>query len=303
MERLSWVGLGWGEAGGAAAREVALWVALQREFHRRGVLPSAAVRRLSLLGLQWEPQARALPRAVCHAPARPLAGELLAALAAPQRGSQPCLSCRSAADAARRATWHAEPRSLLAVLPVPPHRAAATRAALLQAALLAAPSTLSALSPIPYTLVPCCRTGRPGSGRGWRSWAAWRTWWSATSASMRPPPARRRRCRGPDALPQPAGSAASAGPASAHSLHTWHPSRPASRPFTCRAPSASSAWVPGCSSLGTVRCHRRADPGKGFKTCARGGASGGRACGGSWRSRRRCQPGSRTPAGRRPRSL
>lgn len=55
---LSWLGADWGEAGGLGAREVALWVALQREFRRRGVLPAEAVRRLSLLGLEWAPQAR-----------------------------------------------------------------------------------------------------------------------------------------------------------------------------------------------------------------------------------------------------
>lgn len=57
---LSWLGADWGEAGGLGAREVALWVALQREFRRRGVLPAEAVRRLSLLGLEWSPQARRL---------------------------------------------------------------------------------------------------------------------------------------------------------------------------------------------------------------------------------------------------
>jgi len=168
VERLSWVGLGWGEAGGAAAREVALWVALQREFHRRGVLPSAAVRRLSLLGLQWEPQARALPRAVCHAPARPLAGELLAALAAPQRGSQPCLSCRSAADAARRATWHAEPRSLLAVLTRSPSPRCGDQGG--AAASGAACSTLDLERAEPHTLYPCALLQ---DGEAWqRAWMA-----------------------------------------------------------------------------------------------------------------------------------
>ena len=57
---LSWLGLDWGEAGGLGAREVALWVALQREFRRRSVLPAEAVRRLTLLGLEWAPQARHL---------------------------------------------------------------------------------------------------------------------------------------------------------------------------------------------------------------------------------------------------
>lgn len=55
---LGWLGMDWGAVGGLAAREVALWVQLQREFRRRGVLPSEAARRLSLLSLEWQPEVR-----------------------------------------------------------------------------------------------------------------------------------------------------------------------------------------------------------------------------------------------------
>ncbi len=54
-----WVGLEWGAFGGPAAREVVLWVALQREFRRRSLLSAPAVRRLSAIGFRWQPEVRA----------------------------------------------------------------------------------------------------------------------------------------------------------------------------------------------------------------------------------------------------
>jgi hypothetical protein len=51
-----WVGMEWGSFGGPAAREVCLWVQLQREFRRRSLLPAVAVRRLDAIGFQWETQ-------------------------------------------------------------------------------------------------------------------------------------------------------------------------------------------------------------------------------------------------------
>lgn len=50
-----WVGMDWGTFGGPAAREVALWVQLQREFRRRNLLSAPAVRRLNAIGFEWEP--------------------------------------------------------------------------------------------------------------------------------------------------------------------------------------------------------------------------------------------------------
>lgn len=52
----SWVGADWGERGGPAARELALWVWLQREFWRRSLLPLEGIRRLEALGFEWEPK-------------------------------------------------------------------------------------------------------------------------------------------------------------------------------------------------------------------------------------------------------
>ncbi len=53
-----WVGMDWGAFGGPAAREVALWVQLQREFRRRNLLSAPAVTRLNAIGFQWEPKVR-----------------------------------------------------------------------------------------------------------------------------------------------------------------------------------------------------------------------------------------------------
>ncbi len=55
-EEFTWVGLDWGERGGRAARELALWVQLQREFRRRTLLTSEAVRRLEAINFRWEPE-------------------------------------------------------------------------------------------------------------------------------------------------------------------------------------------------------------------------------------------------------
>ena len=46
----------WGARGGPAARELALWVQLQREFRRRHLLPAEAIRRLDAVGFDWDPQ-------------------------------------------------------------------------------------------------------------------------------------------------------------------------------------------------------------------------------------------------------
>ncbi|CAL8466147.1 g5683 [Coccomyxa elongata] len=51
-----WVGMEWGAFGGPAAREVALWVQLQREFRRRNLLSAPAVTRLNAIGFEWEPK-------------------------------------------------------------------------------------------------------------------------------------------------------------------------------------------------------------------------------------------------------
>jgi hypothetical protein len=51
----SWVGIDWGERGGVTAREVALWMTLQKEFRRRQLLPDEAEQRFEAIGVQWEP--------------------------------------------------------------------------------------------------------------------------------------------------------------------------------------------------------------------------------------------------------
>ncbi len=55
-DEFSWLGVDWGARGGPAARELALWVQLQREFRRRHLLPSEAIRRLDAVGFDWDPQ-------------------------------------------------------------------------------------------------------------------------------------------------------------------------------------------------------------------------------------------------------
>eukprot|EP00887_Chlorella_sp_A99_P001316 scaffold14.g1316.t1 len=54
-QHFSWVGYDWGARGGLTARELALWITLQREYQRRGLLPVEALRRFEALHVQWEP--------------------------------------------------------------------------------------------------------------------------------------------------------------------------------------------------------------------------------------------------------
>ena len=54
----SWLGVDWGARGGPAARELALWAQLQREFRRRHLLPVEAIRRLEAVSFDWDPQVR-----------------------------------------------------------------------------------------------------------------------------------------------------------------------------------------------------------------------------------------------------
>ena len=59
-ERFSWLGFDWGRNGGLQARELALWVQLQREFRRRNLLGTDAVKRLETIGFNWEPEVKSL---------------------------------------------------------------------------------------------------------------------------------------------------------------------------------------------------------------------------------------------------
>ena len=52
----SWLGFDWGRKGGLQARELALWVQLQREFRRRNLLGTDAIKRLEAIGFRWEPE-------------------------------------------------------------------------------------------------------------------------------------------------------------------------------------------------------------------------------------------------------
>ena len=52
----SWLGFDWGRRGGLQARELALWVQLQREFRRRNLLGTDAIKRLEAIGFNWEPE-------------------------------------------------------------------------------------------------------------------------------------------------------------------------------------------------------------------------------------------------------
>ena len=54
----SWVGYDWGARGGLTARELALWITLQREYRRRGLLPVEALRRFEALHVLWDPLVR-----------------------------------------------------------------------------------------------------------------------------------------------------------------------------------------------------------------------------------------------------
>lgn len=51
-----WVGLQWGPRGGRAARDLALWMQLQREFRSRSLLLNEAIRRLDAISFRWEPE-------------------------------------------------------------------------------------------------------------------------------------------------------------------------------------------------------------------------------------------------------
>ncbi len=52
----NWLGFDWGRRGGLQARELALWVQLQREFRRRNLLGTDAIKRLEAIGFNWEPE-------------------------------------------------------------------------------------------------------------------------------------------------------------------------------------------------------------------------------------------------------
>ena len=51
----TWLALDWGERGGSTARELAIWMTLQQEYHRRNVLSREAIQRLEALDVVWEP--------------------------------------------------------------------------------------------------------------------------------------------------------------------------------------------------------------------------------------------------------
>ena len=55
-EKFDWLGFDWGRRGGLQARELALWVQLQREFRRRNLLDTDAIKRLETIGFKWEPE-------------------------------------------------------------------------------------------------------------------------------------------------------------------------------------------------------------------------------------------------------
>ena len=50
----SWLGADWGARGGITARELALWITLQREYRARGLLPADALTRFDAIGVQWD---------------------------------------------------------------------------------------------------------------------------------------------------------------------------------------------------------------------------------------------------------
>lgn len=49
----NWMALDWGERGGATARELSIWLALQAEYKRRKLLPKEAEKRFEALGVEW----------------------------------------------------------------------------------------------------------------------------------------------------------------------------------------------------------------------------------------------------------
>lgn len=52
-EAFSWDLINWGKKGGITARELALWISLQQEFHRRQLLPAEAVQRFEAVYSGW----------------------------------------------------------------------------------------------------------------------------------------------------------------------------------------------------------------------------------------------------------
>lgn len=52
-ETFSWDLIHWGKKGGITARELALWISLQREFYRRQLLPAEAVQRFEAVYSGW----------------------------------------------------------------------------------------------------------------------------------------------------------------------------------------------------------------------------------------------------------
>lgn len=52
-ETFSWDLINWGKKGGITARELALWISLQREFYRRQLLPAEAVQRFEAVHGGW----------------------------------------------------------------------------------------------------------------------------------------------------------------------------------------------------------------------------------------------------------
>ena len=55
-QTFSWITTDWGARGGKTARELALWMSLQREFRRRQILPMEAIQRFEALQVEWEPR-------------------------------------------------------------------------------------------------------------------------------------------------------------------------------------------------------------------------------------------------------
>ena len=54
----SWLGVDWGMRGGITARELALWVTLQKAYRLRGLLPTEALSRFEAIGVHWESMVR-----------------------------------------------------------------------------------------------------------------------------------------------------------------------------------------------------------------------------------------------------
>ena len=77
------------------ARQLALWLQLQREFHRRGLLGGEAVRRLEAVGMPWEPQVGSLV----------VLSTVDAASARKARSSLATESCKVQTDVRTSRTW------------------------------------------------------------------------------------------------------------------------------------------------------------------------------------------------------